>query len=108
MDGWRVGPGVRGVLSDVEAIAEPLNAVVRQAESVDPVVEPGAPEVAGAIVAFFEEQASAVASMQGRIERVVAGAREAVAAIERGDETMATDLQAAAAKAGLASGELKP
>ncbi|MFC4629587.1 DUF6507 family protein [Promicromonospora alba] len=108
MDGWRVGPGARGVLSDVEAMAEPLNGVVRQAGSLDPASEPGTPEVAGAIVAFFEEQASAVESMQGRIERVVAGAREAVTAIEYGDETMAIDLQATAARAGFASGELGP
>lgn len=91
-------------MSDVEAMAEPLDGVARQAGSVDAPSE-DSPEVGGAIIAFFEEQASAVESMRTRVTRVVGGARQAVAAIEHGDETMAADLQAAAARAGRA-GEL--
>ena len=100
MDGWRVGPGARGLLTDVEAMAEPLDAVVRQARSVDAPSGQDSPEVAGAILGFLDEQAAAAESMQDRITRVVAGAHQAVAAIEHGDEAMAADLQNAAAKAG--------
>lgn len=88
-------------------MAAPLDRAVRQAESVAAPSEQAAPEVAGAIIAFFEEQASAVESIQGRVSRVVAGARQAVTAIDHGDEAMAADLQASAARAGWA-GELWP
>lgn len=106
VDGWRVGPGALGLLTDVAAMAEPLDGVVRQAGSVDAPSGQDSPEVAGAIIAFFEEQASAVESMQDRVERAVAGARETVAAIDAGDEAMAADLQLAAAKAGRPGGKL--
>lgn len=95
---WSVSREAVRIAARAEEVAGDLSTLARRAERVQ--APSGVqPDVAGAVVAFFEAHGRSIRSIDERVERVVLAARGACQAVYEGDEEQAATFHDAAVKA---------